>query len=819
MNDNINLSKALIVKDNRQLEISNRAIQISEKALISANKEEVILFCKRHKDFFNKISSEYFAHTEETISKAADLLDWSLLSRNENVKWSANLICRYAGKWNWNLLSSNPSIPWDVELLRKFQGRLNWHLIKSSPFLQWTESIIDEFCNFMFYKDPSNFGRFKDSISSNSKLPWSISLIDKYLNKWDWDGLSGNPGLPWSKELFDRYTERWNWYWISRNTGIPWTLGLIERYSDRLIFNPDENKYSNYGANISDNPSLPWSIDLIQKYGSRWSWFDLSNNKKLPWDEDLIEKYKDKWNWEMLSRNWSIKWNTDLIRKYKSKVSFEYLSENANTVWSEELINEFHDYWNWDLLCANKGLPWSEKLIQKHKNLWNWQGRIDTLFGYSHCLSNNPKLPWSHEFIKKYCDKIDWKALSRNKGVNWSVNLLDRYWNKYDLDKLSQNGTVWIKAFAKYINDDIVYELSKNEQSNNTENNIDPSLSLDLLKKLLLESDEKRDRKKTIIICDIILSKYGNINIRNAFGPVISYKAIAYYFLRDYHNALNNFNILVEDKHGIFYLIWRSRCYQRIGDLNLAIKDVNELIKKCPNDTSAYRERGQIYLTKHEYEKAIDDFTRSGDFSNRAKAYEEMGLADKAIEDYSTILQNKPDDYSAFKNKVRLFEKKVLIDNAVEEITKFIKIQPENLDLYYQRSGLYIKNDNFEKAIEDYSRLIANEPNFEISYYYYYNRAKAQFAIGNWEKALLDLNMVYENIDKIADDEKDETTNYVITLYAAIYTEAEETIRKKAIFKKLIDTDGFLEELKGYQNGGLERGNKTIQRFRYDSIY
>ncbi|SET17618.1 hypothetical protein, partial [Thorsellia anophelis] len=40
-------------------------------------------------------------------------------------------------------------------------------------------------------------------------LPWSIELLERFENKWDWDCLSRNKSLPWSVELAQKFVGKW----------------------------------------------------------------------------------------------------------------------------------------------------------------------------------------------------------------------------------------------------------------------------------------------------------------------------------------------------------------------------------------------------------------------------------------------------------------------------------------------------------------------------------------------------------------------------------------------------------------------------------
>ena len=137
-------------------------------------------------------------------------------------------------------------------------------------------------------------------LCSFENINWSVELIEKYKDQWDWFYLSRNTSLPWSIELFEKYKDQWDWRELSENESLPWSIELIEKYKDQWDWRV-----------LSKNESLPWSIELFEKYKDQWDWWgELSRNTSLPWSIELIEKYKDQWHWDWggLSWNESIHW-------------------------------------------------------------------------------------------------------------------------------------------------------------------------------------------------------------------------------------------------------------------------------------------------------------------------------------------------------------------------------------------------------------------------------------------------------------------------------------------------------------------------------
>jgi hypothetical protein len=49
------------------------------------------------------------------------------------------------------------------------------------------------------------------SLAANTALPWSIELIERYVDRWNWFALTEINSLPWSTELIEQFAHRWGW--------------------------------------------------------------------------------------------------------------------------------------------------------------------------------------------------------------------------------------------------------------------------------------------------------------------------------------------------------------------------------------------------------------------------------------------------------------------------------------------------------------------------------------------------------------------------------------------------------------------------------
>ncbi|MDP1813708.1 MAG: serine/threonine-protein kinase [Leadbetterella sp.] len=320
----------------------------------------------------------------------------------------------------------------NTELLEKNIEKWDWNGLSRNQNLPWSIDFIEK------YEYKWDWG----VLSRNKDLPWSIEFIEKYKSEWYWDKLSYNENLPWSIEFIEKYKEKWDWGELSHNKNLPWSIEFIEKYEEKWDWN-GLSRHLNFPWSIefiekhqskwdwdglSCNENLPWSIEFIEKFKEKWFWGVLGFRKNLPWSIEFIEKFKEKWFWSALSYNKNLPWSIEFIEKYKEKWFWGGLSCNTNLPWSIEFIGKYDENWDWNFLSQNINLPWSIEFIEKYKSKWYWDK-----------LSYNENLPWSIEFIENYKEKWDWSRLSRHLNFDWSTEFIEKYESKWDWDRLSIN--------------------------------------------------------------------------------------------------------------------------------------------------------------------------------------------------------------------------------------------------------------------------------------------------------------------------------------------------------------------------------------------
>ena len=302
----------------------------------------------------------------ELIEKFKDNWNWVILSGNKSIEFSIELIEKFEDKWNWVNLSLNDKINLNTELVERFKERWDWGLLSINGGLQWSSELIEMFedkwdwnfitklekikwTNEKFNKYQKKWAWFNESKYTISDLYLNCNpiLIEKYKNFVNWNTISDK--AEFTVELIEKFEDNWDWKKLSINQNLPWSIDLIEKF---------QNKWNWNGcfSSLSENKSLPWSIELIEKFENKWDWDCLSRNDSIPFSVELLEKFKEKWDWDSISCQGKVTSSLKLILEFANKISLindvwrpinYYLPNNIWLITKKdidvELINEFFE--------------------------------------------------------------------------------------------------------------------------------------------------------------------------------------------------------------------------------------------------------------------------------------------------------------------------------------------------------------------------------------------------------------------------------------------------------------------------------------------
>ena len=137
----------------------------------------------------------------------------------------------------WNEISE--SFNFNEQLLDKFKENVNWKEISSNNSITWTSSMLEKFKERIDWEALSS--SYKESFFNSTNL-------EKYKNYWNWKNLSENWNIEFSIEMIDRFVEKWDWN------------ALIDNHELDNLFNEDFlNKYNQYIPESTLLSSRLWS--------------------------------------------------------------------------------------------------------------------------------------------------------------------------------------------------------------------------------------------------------------------------------------------------------------------------------------------------------------------------------------------------------------------------------------------------------------------------------------------------------------------------------------------------------------------------------
>jgi len=133
----------------------------------------------------------------------------------------------------------------------------------------------------------------------------------------------------------------------------------------------------------------------------------------------------------------------------------------------------------------------------------------------------------------------------------------------------------------------------------------------------------------------------------------------AYYQNNDYDRAIEKFTkaIRLFPTNYIDAYLFRSFAYEKKGDNDRALADLNHNVKENPNSDS-YNVRGELYERMGDYDKAIKDYSnaifreksdenKAFRYSKRGDAYIKKGDIECGIADFEKALQIEPNHLGA----------------------------------------------------------------------------------------------------------------------------------------------------------------------------
>lgn len=221
----------------------------------------------------------------------------------------------------------------------------------------------------------------------------------------------------------------------------------------------------------------------------------------------------------------------------------------------------------------------------------------------------------------------------------------------------------------------------------------------------------------------------------------------------------------------------RGLIYSERGDADLAIADFGKAIQLKLEFPTAYISRAELQFRKGNLDEAYSDYAllveRFPDFANpethlllsspfmggndrkyadfrqatglknelveklfkRGNNHANDGLFDKAIVDYSAVIELDRKHKAAFRNRGFSWMDIGEMDRAIEDFDKVILIDPKDDDAFVNRGIAWSQKGDIKKAMANYDEAIRK---YRYNYRAFLNRGKTWADMGDLDKAFKD---------------------------------------------------------------------------------
>jgi tetratricopeptide (TPR) repeat protein len=152
-----------------------------------------------------------------------------------------------------------------------------------------------------------------------------------------------------------------------------------------------------------------------------------------------------------------------------------------------------------------------------------------------------------------------------------------------------------------------------------------------------------------------------------------------------------------------------------ITDVDQAIADYTEEVKRNPNDASAKSDLACAYYI-------------------RGLTFESKGETQRAIEDYNESIKNDPDNANTFNKRGAAYLEIGECDKSIADFEELIRIAPNHSNAisglaqaYGERGRRHLRKNNYADAIPDFEKVLELQPDYN-DYREFLDIAKAELA-------------------------------------------------------------------------------------------
>lgn len=201
----------------------------------------------------------------------------------------------------------------------------------------------------------------------------------------------------------------------------------------------------------------------------------------------------------------------------------------------------------------------------------------------------------------------------------------------------------------------------------------------------------------------------------------------------------------------------RGNAYVARGDYDRAIQDFDRSIRLDRTYSKPFNNRGVAYLRKGDYDAAIGAFDEAirlrpdyGEaFANRAGAHLKKRQYDRAVLDFDEAIRIDPGLQAAWSGRCWSHVMLGALQAALEDCNRALQAAPDNTSAHDSRGLIHLRTGQFAAAIADYDSALRRDPQLASALY---GRGFARLRNGDEEGGNSDIASAKAIDGKVADD-------------------------------------------------------------------
>lgn len=165
----------------------------------------------------------------------------------------------------------------------------------------------------------------------------------------------------------------------------------------------------------------------------------------------------------------------------------------------------------------------------------------------------------------------------------------------------------------------------------------------------------------------------------------------------------------IESSRSVDALFGRGLAYTDLNALELAVKDLNEVLEQQPQHAYCRMIRGYVQTRQQKFKEAVEDFSAlirtmpdySRGYVHRGFAWQQQGNLEAAEADYDRAIAKDPNLAMAYTCRGTVYMRQKRYREAMEDFTKALKIEPKSGEALLGRASLRVRYGFHRGALED----------------------------------------------------------------------------------------------------------------------